>query len=453
VRPATRVACIGIDLRPRSLHERASLSAGSVQSDTLDGALTAGTDLQPRIDTPLPGRTEAPSPAVAPPPGNPRFPLFDSLRGLAVLAVVVYHVFVFTGGLNRRGTGDIAAVAGAQGPILFFAISGFLLYRPWVAARLEERLAPSTLRYGRRRVLRILPAYWFALIALAVWPGITGVFSDDWWRYVFFLQLYDSATLGLGIPVAWTLCVEVTFYLALPLWALAARRLSPRAELAALAALALAGAALQVAAGRQAIPDVVAQSLPGQATWFALGMALAIASVAASAAPGRARTLLQSVANRPGLCIAGALLAFVALVPLRHQPGGLLGIVVALQTQQPYLKLLADIALTAIMLALILAPAVWDTRARLPQRVLAAAPLAWLGLISYGVYLWHLTIAELLILPAMPAHFEADGLGLGQEIGDGVTPIALVLTLAVSCAVAAASYRIVELPFLRRKER
>jgi peptidoglycan/LPS O-acetylase OafA/YrhL len=459
--------------------------------------LTAGTDLPPQLDAPLPAPEHAPSPAVAPPPGNPRFPLFDALRGLAVLAVVVYHVFVFTGALNRRGIGDAVApppgnprfplfdalrglavlavvvyhvfvftgalnrrgigdavaVAGSLGPILFFAISGFLLYRPWVAARAAGKPAPSTLGYARRRALRILPAYWFALTVLALFPGIAGVFSGDWWRYYFFLQLYDTDTLGLGIPVAWTLCVEVTFYLSLPLWALAARRRRAPAELRALGALALAGVAIQVAAGREAIPDVLGQSLLGQSTWFSLGMALAVVSVAGLPAAGRSRALMQAVADHPGLCVAGAILAFGALIPLRHQPGGLLGIVAALQTQQPYPKLLADIALTALVLALVLAPAVWDAPARLPQKVLAAAPLAWLGLISYGVYLWHLTIVELLVLPAMPTHFEADGLGLGERIGDGVTPIALALALAAACAVAAASYRWVELPFLRRKER
>jgi peptidoglycan/LPS O-acetylase OafA/YrhL len=53
----------------------------------------------------------------------------------------------------------------------------------------------------------------------------------------------------------------------------------------------------------------------------------------------------------------------------------------------------------------------------------------------------------------MPAHFRASGLDLAGRIGDGATPVVLVGTLAVSCAVAAASYRFVELPFLRRKER
>jgi peptidoglycan/LPS O-acetylase OafA/YrhL len=404
-----------------------------------------------------PGRrpAAAPSPAVVPPPGNPRFPLFDSLRGLAVLAVVVYHVFIFTGALNRAGIGDAVAVAGGQGPILFFAISGFLLYRPWVAARAAGKPPPHAGRYLRRRALRILPAYWFALTALAVFPGIAGVFTSDWWRYYFFLQLYDADTLGLGVPVAWTLCVEVTFYLALPLWAAAAGRLPPgarpsawlRGELGALALLAAAGAAVQVAAGREAIADVAAQSVLGQATWFALGMALAVTSVA-----GRPRRLLGAVAAHPGRCWAAAAVAFAVLVPLRHQPGGLFGIVVALETQQPYPKLLADIALTSMMLAFVLAPAVWDTFAGVPQRLLAAAPLAWLGLISYGVFLWHLTIAELLILPEMRHHFEAPGLGLLEHIPDGGTPVMLALTLAASCAAAAASYRFVELPFLRRKE-
>jgi peptidoglycan/LPS O-acetylase OafA/YrhL len=182
-------------------------------------------------------------------------------------------------------------------------------------------------------------------------------------------------------------------------------------------------------------------------------LGLAIARVAGAAPEGQWRGRLRTVAARPWLCVAGALLAFAALLPLRHQPGGLLGIVAALQTQQPYPKLLADVVLTTLMVGLILAPAVWDTPVRGPQRLLAAAPLAWLGLVSYSVYLWHLTIAELIIRREMPGHYDATGIGLGERIGDGVTPIALVLTLAASCAIAATSYRFVELPFLRRKER
>lgn len=395
----------------------------------------------------------AASPAVAPPPGNPRFPLFDSLRGLAVLAVVVYHVFIFSGALNRRGIGDAVAVLGSLGPILFFALSGFLLYRPWVAARATGKPPPDTLRYGRRRALRILPAYWFALTVLALWPGIAGPFTGDWWRYYLFLQLYDARTLGLGIPVAWTLCVEVTFYLALPLWAAALRRAGLATELWALAGLAAAGAAVQIAAGREAISDTWASSLPGECLWFALGMALAVLSVGRNELGNGWRTRLDAVARRPLACWAVAAAAYAGIVALRAAPGGLFGIVRAIDTVQPYPKLVADLALTATMIAAAMVPALDIAAGGLPRRVLAAAPLALLGVISYGVYLWHLTIAELLILPAMPTHFDARGLGLGADIGNGGTPLLLVATLAVTCLVAATSYRFVELPFLRRKER
>ena len=389
----------------------------------------------------------APSPAVAPPPGNPRFALFDGLRGTAVLAVVVFHVFLVSGALRRPVVGDAATVLGSAGPILFFAISGFLLYRPWVAARDAGRPAPSTTRYARRRALRIVPAYWVALTALAVYPGLSGVFSGEWWRFYGFLQVYWADTLSRGIPVAWTLCVEVSFYLVLPLWALAAGRATPRRELWALGLVALGGIGVQLAASRLALSHVAATTLLGQCPWMALGMALAVTSVHHHRGP-------RAMAARPAACWCAAAAAFAGLVALRHDSGGLLGLIDALRRPQPVARTLAEIALIGVMTAMLLLPAVFGERAGgVPRRVLAARPVAWLGLVSYGVYLWHLTIAELLALPAVPAHFAARGADLAGRIPQGATPELLVLTLALSCAVAAVSHRFGELPFLRRTER
>src|SRR5436309_15274196 len=157
----------------------------------------------------------APSPAVAPPPGNPRFPLLDSIRGLAVLVVIGFHVSAITGALGAGLFGRALAVLGVVAIVLFFLMSAFLLYRPFVRAHAAGRPRPSALRFGRRRFLRVVPGYWVALTVLAVFPGIVGVFSGDWWHYYFFAQIYSPDTYGKGIPVAWTLCVEVTFYLAI----------------------------------------------------------------------------------------------------------------------------------------------------------------------------------------------------------------------------------------------
>jgi peptidoglycan/LPS O-acetylase OafA/YrhL len=404
-------------------------------------------------------RPAAPSPAVAPPPGNPRFALFDSLRGIAVLSVVAFHVAGVTGALDRGLVGDGLTVLGPQGLIQFFVISGFLLYRPFVAARGAGRGVPSVRRYGRRRVLRIVPAYWVALTLLAIFPGIVGVFSGDWWRYYFFLQVYSSDTVDRGIPVAWTLCVEVSFYVLLPLWAIAVRRAprgtGPRAwmgtELAGLALVALAGVAVQVAAARNVVSDLVATTLLGQCVWFAVGMALAVASVAAAHAEAPPRAV-RAIAAHPGLCWIGAGAAFVALT-LLLRPGGLLGIVQTLVQRQPVDKTLAAIALGIALNALLALPAVFGEDAGgVPRRILAAAPLAWLGLVSYGVYLYHLAVTEVLGLAEDPAHFSASGLDLAHRIGHATTPILFVLVVAVTAALAAASYYVVELPFLRRKE-
>ena len=242
-------------------------------------------------------------------------------------------------------------------------LSGFLLYRPWVRAKLTDRPAPPVGRYFRRRALRILPAYWFALTVLAIWPGITGVFSGDWWRYYFFLQLYDSDTLTRGIPVTWTLCVEVTFYLALPLWVIAMRRLSVRGEMLALGGLAAFGATIQIAAGREALDNLVAQSLLGQSTWFALGMALALVS----AHGDRPRRFTHALGMHPALCWGGALVAYLALVVLRDQPNGFFGLLLEMQKQQPYPKLVADLLLTGLILVLLLARRSGTHRARCPS--------------------------------------------------------------------------------------
>ena len=395
-------------------------------------------------------QAHAPSPAVAPPPGNPRFALFDSLRAIAVLGVITFHVFSLTGAIERPVVGDVAVLLGVEGPLLFFVISGFLLYRPYVAARTEGRPAPSITRYARRRALRILPAYWVALTVLAVFPGIVGVFTGDWWRYYLFAQLYSQDTVGGGIPVAWTLCVEASFYVLLPLWVLAVRRL--RLELAALVVVAAGGVAIQVAAARNAVSDLLATSVLGQCTWLALGMALAVAS-AAVARRERAPRAVRLVVEHPGLCWLGAAASFAALTAVVRSDW-LSRAAPSFAAPQPIAKTLATIALGVALHVLLVAPAIFGENAGgLPRRVLAAAPLAWLGLISYGLYLWHLTIAELLGLRRDPAHFSARGLDLTGRVHELTTPLLFVLTLAVATAVAAASYYLVELPFLRRKER
>src|SRR4051794_11602732 len=222
-------------------------------------------------------------PVVAPPPGNPRFPLVDSLRAIAALSVLVTHT-AFLSGANAFGWYGAYTARLDVGVTVFFVISGFLLYRPFVAARLDGRPGPRVRDYARRRVLRIFPAYWLALTVLAIWPGLIGVWSGHWWAYYGLVQNYFGPWIIGGIGATWSLCVEMSFYIALPLLAWGMLRLLPRrtreqrvrTELAMLLTLSAVSIAVR------AISDGTLwhNTLIGNFDWFALGMLVALASAA-----------------------------------------------------------------------------------------------------------------------------------------------------------------------------
>jgi peptidoglycan/LPS O-acetylase OafA/YrhL len=378
------------------------------------------------------------------------FALFDSLRGLAVLSVIGFHVASLTGRLSEGPFGRVMFVLGGEAVIVFFVISGFLLYRPFVAARAAGRPLPRTGAFLLRRAFRIVPAYWVILTVFAIYPALH--FPDGWWRYYLFLQLYDGDTVLAGLPVAWTLCVEVTYYLLLPLWALGVRRLRPgpgpegwvRPELIALAAAALGGFVIQVLAARQQVSHTVADTIIGQFPWMALGMALAVASVAV-----RRREQQPSwaglVERRSGaiwLIGAGALAGLAAIAPT-----GLFGLLAAVTSVRPFGEALLHIVLSGVLAAAFVLPAIFGEHAGgIPRRILRFAPVAWIGTVSYSVYLWHLPVAQWIANRHDPLHFSETGLKLLGHVETGSTLLLYVATMALTAILAALTYYLVERP-------
>lgn len=392
------------------------------------------------------------------------FALFDSLRGLAVLAVIGFHVASLTGRLGEGVAGRVLEVLGGQAVIVFFVISGFLLYRPYVSARAAGRALPSTRTFFRRRVFRIVPAYWVILTVLVIYPGVVGAASGDWWRYYFFLQLYSNETVLQGLPVAWTLGVEVTYYLMLPAWAWAVRRVAAgdgeegwvRAELLPLAVVAAAGYAIQLLAARAIVSRTVADTLIGQFPWMALGMALAVASVIATRREdgGRAAPAWAAfVERRSGTLWAIGVLALAGLAAL-VPAGGILGLLAAVTSERPLAEAVAHIVLSGVLAAAFVLPAVFgESAGGLPRRVLALAPVAWIGMASYSIYLWHLTLAQLIALGDSPLNFSGTGLGLLEHVETGSTAILLVLTVAAASLAAAVTYYGIERPAMNYSHR
>jgi peptidoglycan/LPS O-acetylase OafA/YrhL len=384
--------------------------------------------------------------------------LFDGLRGAALLVVLAFHAAEFSG---RIGLGPLGRLVEALGPdaiIVFFILSGFLLYRPFASTRAAGRRLPSTGRYLRRRALRILPAYWFALTLLAIYPGVPGVFTSHWWRYYGFLQVYSSYGRNSGIAVAWTLCVEATFYMTLPLWAMAMRRMPGassvrgflRSELACLGLVAAGGILVQLAVSRNHLPYALGVSLIGESPWIVIGMALAVVSVACANDPAVLKWV-RAAANRPNLCwIVAAACAggLMVLVP----KGGLFGLIASAQYPESLGRTFAKLALEGVLAAAFVLPAVFaEGRQGIAHRVLGFRMMIRLGVVGYGFYLYHLTVAELFASDHVGT--RDTGLGLMDHVHVARTAILFVLTFAITYALASASYRFVELPFLRLKER
>ncbi len=380
--------------------------------------------------------------AVSPPPRHPRFPLVDGLRAVAVLSVLLVHVSVF-GLATSNGTlhGRLLAHMNV-GVTVFFLISGFLLYRPFIAMRAGGAAEPAIRDYAKRRFLRIYPAYFVVLTVLTILPGVSGVAAGDGlsqYTLLWSLPLTDgpgcfAPASGCGLAQTWSLVAEVTFYALLPLYALAAARLTRGAsqarwllrELGLLAALSAASVAANMLAGSDP-RGWVAGSLLGYGLWFALGMGFALVSVAVR--EGGARPAGLAFIERrpwlPWLAAAGVYVAMCAALP-----------------GTPFLisngdRLLAHLCF-ALVAVLLLLPAVFGdglggaVRAFLSNRV-----IAWLGLISYGIFLWHFVVA-----------FELGFTGSGHGFW-----FILAATLPISIAAATVSYYVVEKPLLALKYR
>jgi peptidoglycan/LPS O-acetylase OafA/YrhL len=381
-------------------------------------------------------RVDHVEPAVAPPPGNPRFPLFDGLRAIAAFSVLLYHTSAYSGAHKQSVAGTVLARLNI-GVVIFFVISGFLLYRPFVAARMDARAGPGAVAYARRRFLRIVPAYWVALTILAIYPGVRGLWSDDWPILYGFGQVYSFDTVTEGIGPAWTLSTEVAFYALLPVYAYAvgrALRSRPRAvrlELMLLGALALGSIAARTIAVGGSGSGTLGLTLVGTFAWFAVGMALAVVSAAVAHGSMRAPAV-------PALgAWAGALGLYLVLCYVLGAPK-----VSVFLERRTHGEALFEFVMSGLVAGLIVLPAVFGGRREgAPRRLLAAPQMAWLGLISYGIYLWHEPVARWLLARDVVDRFDFAPL------------VAMtLLAVAITVPIAAASYYLVERQALRFKE-
>jgi len=369
-------------------------------------------------------------------------PALDGLRGLAVTAVLLYH-----GGVSWLGGGFLGVEA-------FFVLSGFLI----TALLIVEWRRSATIRLGAfwaRRARRLLPALFCLVAVVGIYQTIAGpskavpgLEGDGISTLLYFANWHEIwagsnyfATNGLVSPLqhTWSLAIEEQFYLVWPLallglFKLAGRRRPPgllaqRRTFAVLFLLSLIGA---IASAVEM--DILYHGGTGlnrvylgtdtRAQPLLIGAALAFAMAAFRGQPHRNVRKREQVLQvaRVLLGVLGAVGAAVLLWAMYAAQGssdwlfgfGFLGM---------------DVAVAAVIAAAVVLPAAPVAR------ILAVTPLRSVGVISYGLYLWH-----------APLFLWLDNSSTGLS---GVR--LLVARLGASFAVALVSFFLVEQPIRQRR--
>jgi peptidoglycan/LPS O-acetylase OafA/YrhL len=369
-----------------------------------------------------------------------KFEAFDGLRAVAALLVIAYHASLFEG-LTRAGVLAPLASELKGGVTVFFVISGFLLYVPYARAIRDGEPLPNWRSYARRRAVRILPGYWVALTILGIASLAGAVFTAHWWWYYGLVHIYSPGTLIGGLGVSWSLCVEATFYICLPFFArwmaaLVRREGQPnaaRSQLAVVGAIGLVGILLRGAVSHSLIGPVpptgavLETALPGALDWFGIGIGLAVIAATWETSPGRFKAMNRLAGNWP----------------LSWALGGLLYAVGA-WTQQGDLFLPLYGVLTHTLLGLASACLVLPAIRRAPRtgvvRTLSSRFFAWLGMISYGMYLWHASLLKVLYGSSTPASNPG---GVGSAV------VLFLATAGGAIVLGAASWYLVERPAQR----
>lgn len=357
--------------------------------------------------------------AVTPQVGGTRsfLPHVEGMRACAAIGVAITHVAFQTGhssGISGRlwGRFDLAVA-------LFFALSGFLLWRGHAASARGLRHRPATAHYLRSRVVRIMPAYLLSVVViLTLLPDAVGASRTVWLANLTLTQVYVPLTLTPGLTQMWSLSVEVTFYLVLPLLALLARQLPVRARIPAIVTMAVASL------GWGYLPIHAAAGLnplnwpPAYGSWFGAGMLLAELTVSRHG-------WMHRLAQRRVLMAGIAAVAFLLSASPIAGPEGM--------TPATVNQFVIRTGLGAVLAGALLAPLVLD-RPDTSHRLLGSGPMVTLGRWSYGLFIWHLAALAM----AFPI--------IGKFAFAGDMPVVLALTLLFGFAMAAVSYALVEEP-------
>jgi peptidoglycan/LPS O-acetylase OafA/YrhL len=364
--------------------------------------------------------------------GSGYVPGLDGLRAVAALAVFAVHFNQATRlDIPPLGFFDIPRLLdnGNTGVALFFTLSGFLLSMPFWNALAYGDDFPSVASYAVKRLTRIVPAYYFAVTALMIVNGLwrkSDRFGDLLFHYGFIHNFSDSFFYSLNPPF-WTIGIEMQFYVLLPLVFLLVWRWPPAAAMTAVALLGVAayGAHFVIMSFAESPGPTLSHSVIAHLPHFLLGVYCGRIYLYRSkrlSEPSRGHRLRNDA-------VFWGSAALIVVILGTGLDGSL---------TLPFGRYNFPVVPVLIALILLSAP-----RSLVARGCLEGNILRLLGVVSYGIYLYHLPIMN--VTGRMMGYA---GLGVSEH---WATFLAASLTLTVIAATA--TYVAFERPILNLARR
>lgn len=352
-----------------------------------------------------------------------RIPSLTGVRAVAVVAVIFTHASFWTGNYTDDYAGRMFARL-EIGVAIFFVLSGYLLFTPWVRAMRAGRPTPSVSRYFWHRARRILPAYWITVIAVyaiyAVAPpggeaSPTGTGWSGFLRNMTLTQVYGIGHLHSGLTQMWSLAAEVVYYLLLPVIGtilvvgVCRGRWRPDLLIVGLAVVMLVSPIwIVVVSGSTGLSPTARLWAPAFLSWFVVGMILAVCAPLVR----RWNTTAWIVAAVAAFVVSGAAIA--------GEP--------TITPTTASATIVKHILYLVIAVGLV-GPLTGADQGSWWARICASRPMVAIGEISYELFCVHLVVLEV----AMAV--------LGYRVFTGNVLIAFVVTTVVSVPLAWALHR------------
>jgi len=366
----------------------------------------------------------------------------DALRAIATLMIVAYHILGIGGSgfsLQHRDVFGHIATNLNIGVSIFFTLSGYLLFKPFAEAILRKTVGPNLKSFYVKRAARIFPGYWVTLITLALAGAIAIPNASGLIRNVFLVHPFTASDVFTGITQSWTLSVEVCFYLILPFMAAVlafiTEKMSQEQSVAvltlALLLLALFSYAFRIFVHFSHLPVLAIGhlTLPAHFDTFALGMLVAVLREIPN--PSSKVVKITKICTRLSTSIFSASV-FCWLLSSR------IGLRLGFEPT-PFLNDVIGHFLYSLSSFLLLIALCFRQLTSRNGGGFLVRSLAWLGSISYGIYLWHFIFVSGLfpkkVMPYLP--------------GDSQIFIRFLIVFPASIAIASLSFYCIERPIMR----